>query len=208
MKRREFGKLMGVAATAPLVVPKAGIALQQPRWSITADIAESCSCDVPCSCNFGRPERVCHGSRLYQIREGQFEGADLAGINFVVSFHMANWTRIYMDDALSAVQTETLERLLPVAFAGFDAGAQVKESVPLNIQDLGDTFEFSVPESVVRIRLFPGIDGSPITISGLPNSSYYQYVQYESVVHNHDSESGSWSHSSSNGFRSVMRASG
>ena len=143
-----------------------------------------------------------------RIREGQFEDADLAGINFVVSFHMANWTRIYMDDALSTAQTETLEQLLPVAFAGFDAGAHVKESVPLNIRDLGDTFEFSVPESLVRIRLFPGIDGSPITISGLPNSTYYQYVQYESVAHNHDSESGSWSHSGSNGFRSVMRASG
>ena len=199
---------MGVAAAAPLVVPTTVATQQRPRWSITADIAESCSCDVPCSCNFGRPERVCHGSRLYQIREGQFEDADLAGINFVVSFHMANWTRIYMDVALSTAQTETLEQLLPVAFAGFDAGAHVKESVPLNIRDLGDTFEFSVPESLVRIRLFPGIDGSPITISGLPNSTYYQYVQYESVAHNHDSESGSWSHSGSNGFRSVMRASG
>ena len=199
---------MGVAAAAPLVVPTTVATQQRPRWSITADIAESCSCDVPCSCNFGRPERVCHGSRLYQIREGQFEDADLAGINFVVSFHMANWTRIYMDNALSTAQTETLEQLLPVVFAGFDAGAHVKESVPLNIRDLGDTFEFSVPESLVRIRLFPGIDGSPITISGLPNSTYYQYVQYESVAHNHDSESGSWSHSGSNGFRSVMRASG
>ena len=199
---------MGAAAAAPLVVPTTVATQQRPRWSITADIAESCSCDVPCSCNFGRPERVCHGSRLYQIREGQFEDADLAGINFVVSFHMANWTRIYMDDALSTAQTETLEQLLPVAFAGFDAGAHVKESVPLNIRDLGDTFEFSVPESLVRIRLFPGIDGSPITISGLPNSTYYQYVQYESVAHNHDSESGSWSHSGSNGVRSVMRASG
>ena len=199
---------MGAAAAAPLVVPTTVATQQRPRWSITADIAESCSCDVPCSCNFGRPEPVCHGSRLYQIREGQFEDADLAGINFVVSFHMANWTRIYMDDALSTAQTETLEQLLPVAFAGFDAGAHVKESVPLNIRDLGDTFEFSVPESLVRIRLFPGIDGSPITISGLPNSTYYQYVQYESVAHNHDSESGSWSHSGSNGFRSVMRASG
>ena len=199
---------MGVAAAAPLVVPTTVATQQRPRWSITADIAESCSCDVPCSCNFGRPERVCHGSRLYQIREGQFEDADLAGINFVVSFHMANWTRIYMDDALSTAQTETLEQLLPVAFAGFDAGAHVKESVPLNIRDLGDTFEFSVPESLVRIRLFPGIDGSPITISGLPNSTYYQYVQFESVAHNHDSESGSWSHSGSNGFPSVMRASG
>lgn len=213
MLRRDFSKMLGLAAAGPLLTPAGALArdrsLDAPRrWELRADIAECCSCDIPCSCNFGRPESVCHGTRLIRLREGQLEGADLAGINFVVTFFMGRWTRIYMDDSMSPAQLATLERLLPVAFAGFDRAARVKVRVPLTIEEGTDTFRFSVPESTVEMRLLPGLDGGPIRITGLPNPAYHDYVQYESVAHEHSGPDLQWSHSGTNGFRSVMRVSG
>lgn len=211
MERREFGKLLGAAAIAPVVHPMRAMAEERRRaWSLVADVSECCSCDIPCSCNFGRPEqdKPCHGNRLIQIREGQLDGAPLSGINFLVTFHMGQWTRIYIDDSLTSAQSEALDRLLPVAFAGFDRGARVKERVPLTIERGDRALRFSVPESTVEMRMMPGLDGQPIRISGLPNPAYREYVQYESVVHTHQGPDASWSYSGTNGFRSVMRVSG
>jgi len=211
MERREFGKLLGAAAFAPVLRPLGSVGVDERRaWSLVADVAECCSCEIPCSCNFGRPEQdaPCHGNRLIQIREGQLDGAPLAGLSFMVTFYMGQWTRIYIDDSLSQSQLATLDRLLPVAFAGFDRGARVKERVPLTVERRGDTVRFSVPESTVEMRLLPGLDGGPIRVANLPNPAYHDYVQYESVVHTHEGPDRTWSYVGTNGFTSVMRASG
>jgi hypothetical protein len=210
MKRRDFNKLLGAAAIAPVLRPLGAAADERRAWSLVADVAECCSCEIPCSCNFGRPEQdaPCHGSRLIRIREGQLDGAPLAGINFVVTFYMGQWTRIYLDDSMSATQLATAERLLPVAFAGFDRGARVKQRVPLSVERGAGTLRFSVPESTVEMRLLPGLNGEPIRITNLPSTAYQDYVQYESVVHTHDGPDETWSHVGTNGFQSVMRASG
>ena len=60
----------------------------------------------------------------------------------------------------------------------------------------------------VEMKLLPGLGGEKIVIDGLPNPNYYEYVQYESVVHTHESADASWSYSGTNGFTSVMRVSG
>jgi hypothetical protein len=121
---------------------------------------------------------------------------------------MRVWTRIYMNADMSDAQTATLERLLPLAFAGFDRQARAKERVPLRIQETPDGFRFGVPESTVEMRLLPGLDGERIVITGLPNPAYRDYVQHESVVHTHRSADANWSYSGTNGFRSVMRTNG
>jgi hypothetical protein len=53
----------------------------EPDWHITATVAESCSCAVSCSCNFGgEPNRnPCEGNRLIAIKSGHYENVDLAG---------------------------------------------------------------------------------------------------------------------------------
>lgn len=211
MKRREFNRLLGAAAVAPVVTSFGPLPNDDRRaWSFVADVSECCSCDIPCSCNFGRPEqdKPCHGTRLLELREGQLDGAPLAGINFAVTFYMGQWTRLYIDDSMTAPQVATLDLLLPVAFAGFDRGARVKERVPLTIDRGPTTLRYSTPESTVEMRLLPGLNGEPIRITSLPNPAYQDYVQYESVVHTHDGPDQRWSYSGTNGFQSVMRVSG
>ncbi|MGD2047698.1 MAG: DUF1326 domain-containing protein [Gemmatimonadota bacterium] len=215
MKRRDFSKMLGAAALVPVLRPLSSLGplgVDEPRaWSFVADVSECCSCEIPCGCNFGRPERdkPCHGTRLIQIREGQIDGASLAGINFAVTFWMGQWTRIYIDDSMSQAQFAAVDEILPAAFGGFDRGARVKERVPLTIErEPGQRLRYSVPESTVEMRLLPGLDGQPIRVAGLPNPAYQDYVQYESVVHTHEGPDAQWSYEGTNGFQSVMRVSG
>jgi hypothetical protein len=211
MHRRDFSKLLaglGGFAMVPGIQPVRALAAEPRRWSFRADVAECCSCSVPCPCNFGRPVDTCFGNRLIQIREGDFEGAPLGGISFLVTFQMGRWTRIHIDESLSAARSATLDALLPVAFAGFNNLARAKERVPLTVEASADGLRFSVPDSAVEMRLVAGLGGEPIRISGLPSPAFHDYVQYESVVHRHSSADGEWSYSATNGFRSEMRASG
>lgn len=210
MKRRAFNTGLLSALTVPVLGGMSTLATAQgSRWSLMADLAECCSCAIPCSCNFGRPTELrCDGNRLIQIREGQFEGADLAGINFLVTFLMGSWTRIHIDDSMSDAQFAAFEKMFPVAFAGFDRMARSKARVPLDIERTDTILRFSVPESSVEMKLLPGLDGNPIAINGLPNQAYYDYVQYESVVHRHESADASWRYAGTNGFTSVMRVAG
>ena len=211
MKRREFtNSLLKAIAAAPVLSSLSSVvSAQEQRWSLVADVAECCSCEIPCPCNFGRPTELrCDGNRLIQIRSGQIEGVDLSGINFVVTFLMGSWTRIHIDDSLSEEQFAAFEKILPVAFGGFDRLSRSKNRVPLNIVRTDTTLSFAVPESQVDMKLLPGIGGQPIVIDGLPNPAFYEYVQYESVTHNHKSDDANWSYSGTNGFTSVMRVSG
>lgn len=210
MKRRTFTKsLLSAAVAIPGLSAAKTFAAAGTNWALVADVAECCSCEIPCPCNFGRPTDLrCDGNRLIQIREGQFEGRDLAGINFVVTFLMGNWTRIHIDDSMSADQFATFELMFPVAFAGFDRLARSKKRVPLSITRTEATLTFNVPESHVEMKLLPGIGGEPIVVNGLPSPVFFDYVQYQSVEHRHASEDATWTYAGTNGFTSQMRVSG
>jgi len=235
MKRREFTRLLGGLAIVPAFTPERvpGSVADHPhvhpphvhplpehgpvdlfpfprdrRWSFVADVAECCSCSIPCPCNFGRPVETCHGNRLIQVRQGDHEGRDLAGVRFLVTFHMGQWTRIYADSGMNAAQLAAFDAFLPVGFPGFHNLSRVIERVPLTVESTADTYRFSVPESSVEMRLLPGLGGEPIRIEGLPSPAFFNYVQYESVTHTHNSGEARWSYSGTNGFRSEMRSSG
>ncbi|MDP2286443.1 MAG: DUF1326 domain-containing protein [Pseudohongiella sp.] len=209
MNRREFTLLLGAASVLPALKAGNAVAAETPRWSFVADVAECCSCAIPCPCNFGRPtDKGCLGNRLIQIREGQLEGENLAGIKFLVTFSMGQWTRLYMDAAMTNVQSATLDKLLPLAFTGFHALARIRESVELQISEEGDILRFSTPESSVEMKMMRGLAGAPIVINGLPSNAFFDYVQYESVNHVHNSNEAQWQYSGTNGFVSVMKSTG
>ena len=196
------------AVVLSMGAPTKNVAATAQEWSVAADVAESCSCDVSCPCNFGQPTASrCDGSRLIAIDEGHYGGVDLSGVTFIVTFEMREWSKIYVDDRLSDVQMEALEQLLPVAFGGFHRGMRSLQRVALTIERTEDMVRFSVPESTVEIQLMRGIDGQPITIDGLPSPAFVDYTQYQSVVHTHSSSDAEFSHLGTNGFTSRMEVS-
>lgn len=209
MKRRDFNNILGAVAVAPAILGHSRSAEAASTWTLVADVAECCSCEIPCPCNFGRPTKLrCDGNRLIEITSGQMDGAELAGIRFLVTFEMGKWTRIYVDDQLNDAQMETFDKLMPLAFAGFIGGARSVERVPLDVTRTNEKISISTPASMIEMKPLAGLDGAQIQITGLPSNAFHEYVQYESVVHTHEGTGRDWSYSGTNGFTSKMIASG
>ena len=209
MNRREFSKALSAAAVASAGLTTAEAVRAASSWSLQANLAECCSCEIPCPCNFGRPTSLpCEGNRLIEIYEGSVDGLDLTGARFLVTFLMGKWTRIYIDDSLDDAQSEALDMVMPLAFGGFMRGSRSVERVPMTVERTSELITFSTPASSVEMKPLVGLDGGPISISGLPSNAFHDYVQYESVRHVHKGPDGEWSHAGTNGFTSLMVASG
>ncbi len=208
MKRRQFNSILGTAG-ALLTAGLPATAKSAETWNLTANVAEACTCEIPCPCNFGRPTKeLCQGSRLIEITDGHIGNMDLAGISFLVTFTMGDWAKVYVDDQLSGEQRLAFDAIYSTAFAGFKKIARTLEYAAISIEKDERTIRFAVPDSEVEISMMLGLDKGPIRVSNLPSAAYHEYVQYESVVHKHTSDLATWSHKGTNGFTSVMRATG
>ena len=179
-----------------------------PDWHLVATVAESCSCTISCPCNFGgEPNRnPCEGNRLIAIKSGHYETTDLAGVSFLVTFNMRNWSKIYLSDKVTEQQGKAVEALLPIAFAGFHKGMLSFTKAPITMDITEKRVRFSGPESSVDMEVMSGFGGKPVQIKNLPNPAYQDYTQYRSVTHTHSSDKATWSHKGTNGFTSTMEA--
>ena len=207
IKRRDFNKMIGAVALAQTFLTQKVHA--DTAWSLEANVAECCSCEIPCPCNFGLATKMqCDGNRLIEIYKGHFGDVDLAGVRFLVTFEMGVWSRIYVDDAMSESQKEAFKLIFPLGFAWFAKQARSIETVPLKVDRQENLIKFSTPVSNVEMKTLKGMDGGLITVNGLPNNAFYDYVQYVSVIHTHQGPEHQWSHTGTNGFTSKMLASG
>jgi hypothetical protein len=191
------------AALLALVVP---VRAQTPRWNLTATVAESCSCTISCPCNFGgSPNRMpCEGNRMISIESGRYGEVDLAGVQFLVTFQMGTWSKIYVSDKVSPAQEKAVEALLPLAFAGFHKGMLSFSKVPITMEVTDARVRFSTPESSVDMEVVRGYNGQAVRIMNLPGVALQNYTQFRSVLHQHSSSTHSWKHSGTNGFVSTM----
>ncbi|MGQ0732771.1 MAG: DUF1326 domain-containing protein [Acidobacteriota bacterium] len=181
---------------------------QAPDWQLSATVAESCSCTVSCPCNFGgEPNRTpCEGNRMISIDSGRYGDVDLAGVQFLVTFNMRTWSKIYVSDQVSDRQMTAVEALLPLAFAGFHRGLLSFSKAPITMTVTDSKVTFASPESSVEMEVMRGLNGRAIQILNLPSAAMQNYTQYRSVTHQHTSASHTWKHSGTNGFVSKMEA--
>lgn len=181
---------------------------QAPAWSLTATVAESCSCTVSCPCNFGgEPTRMpCEGNRFITIERGRYADVDLAGVQVLVTFNMRNWSKIYVSDRVSEAQMKAVEALLPLAFAGFHKGMLSFTKAPITMEATASRVRFSGPESSVDMEVMKGFNGQAVKILNLPAAVFQDYTQFRSVAHTHSSAAHSWHHKGTNGFTSTWSA--
>jgi hypothetical protein len=196
---------MAIAATF-MVALSAPPHAAAPNWHITATVAESCSCTISCPCNFGgEPNRnPCEGNRLISISSGHYEGVDLKGVAFLVTFTMRSWSKIYVSDTVSDKQMAAVEALMPIAFAGFHRGMLSFAKAPITMRITDTKVTFSGPDSSVDMDVMKGFGGKPVKVMNLPNAAYQDYTQFKSVSHTHTSADHTWKHSGTNGFTSTM----
>ncbi|MDU8946365.1 DUF1326 domain-containing protein [Ovoidimarina sediminis] len=109
-------------------------------WSLSGELVETCSCNMLCPCWFGQADLMlmdqgyCATSLLLRVREGSYEGVDLAGQNAIVSLHFPGPTlfdadgtgRVYIDEGASDEQASALETILQGASGG---GMEVPSSL-------------------------------------------------------------------------------
>jgi hypothetical protein len=112
-------------------------------WNLSGELIETCSCNMLCPCWFGQADLMlmdkgwCATSLLLRIREGSFDGTDLAGQNAVVNFHFpgptlfdANGTaRVHIDESASDAQRAAIETILQGQSGG---GMEVPASLVSN----------------------------------------------------------------------------
>ena len=78
LKRREFTKLVSAVSLSGIPFMDS---FASDSWSLEANIAECCSCEIPCPCNFGRSTKLqCYGSRLIEITIGHIGPLVLSNI--------------------------------------------------------------------------------------------------------------------------------
>jgi hypothetical protein len=196
------------AVSMALIILAAPPRAAEPNWHLVATVAESCSCTVSCPCNFGgEPTRnPCEGNRLIAIRSGHYEGTDLAGVSFLVTFNMRNWSKIYLSDKVTEPQGKAVEALLPIAFAGFHRGMLSFTRAPITMDITEQRVRFSGPESSVEMEVLNGFGGKPVKVLNLPSPVFQDYTQYRSVAHKHSSDKTTFSYAGTNGFTSTMEA--
>ena len=84
---------------------------QTDRWHIKGALSEACTCNVPCTCNFGEgpsPHSFCYVVYAYEVREGQFNGVKLDGLSFG-GMETAKGNALYLDSRAEGEQRAALE---------------------------------------------------------------------------------------------------
>lgn len=199
-------RVLGALLTTSLLVLDVPARAQAPAWQLSATVAESCSCTISCPCNFGgAPNRnPCEGNRMIAIDSGRYGDVDLAGVQFLVTFTMSSWSKIYVSDTVTPAQEKAVEALLPLAFAGFHKGMLSFTKAPITMEVTDARVRFSTPESSVDMEVVRGYNGQAIKVLNLPGAALQNYTQFKSVLHQHTSATHRWQHSGTNGFVSTM----
>jgi len=158
-------------------------------WNLTGSYVETCSCELMCPCNLsldhGATYDFCRVALVFNLREGQVEGTDVAGLKVVLVADTpkvmteGNWRLgVYIDDDASDEQFDKL-----VAVFGGSMGGPMGALAPLVGEVVGveratiavtddglrhrvqvaDTIDFEVEDIVP----FGVEDGTPVRFQGM-----------------------------------------
>ena len=92
-----------------------------PKWAVKGDWFDTCKCGIPCPCYFAQPPTYgdCEGVLAWHIREGNYGGVPLAGLNVMAlgTFTGNIWAGakatmgIFIDERANERQREALQMI-------------------------------------------------------------------------------------------------
>jgi hypothetical protein len=102
-------------------------------WKLTGSYAETCSCELMCPCNLsfdhGATYDFCRATLVFDLREGEIEGTDIAGLKVVVIIDTpkvmtdGNWRLgMFIDEQASDEQADKLGGVFSGQLGGPMAG--------------------------------------------------------------------------------------
>jgi hypothetical protein len=158
-------------------------------WSLKGSYAETCSCELMCPCNLsfdhGATYDFCRVTLVFDIREGDVEGTDIAGTKVALIADTpkvmteGNWkVGVFVDESASDEQMEKLVQVFSGQLGGPMAGLAPLigellgvERARIDVQDdglrhsirIGDVIDFEI-EDIVPF----GVEtGEPIRFQGM-----------------------------------------
>jgi hypothetical protein len=157
-------------------------------WSLKGTYFETCSCEVMCPCTFsfdhGATYDYCRATLVFNLKEGEIEGTDVADLTVVVIIDTpkvmteGNWKLgMFVDDGASDEQMEKLtavfggqkggpmEAAAPLVgevLGAERASIQVSEDGLLHSIKVGDAIDFEIEDIVP----FGSETGKPAGITG------------------------------------------
>jgi hypothetical protein len=158
-------------------------------WSLKGSYAETCSCELMCPCNLsfdhGATYDFCRATLAFNIREGDVDGTDVAGVKLAVIIDTpkvmtdGNWKLgLFIDDGAPDEQGDKVAQVFsgqlggPMAAVGPLVGEMLGvERVPIAMEDdgvrhsvrIGDAIDFEI-EDIVPF----GVEtGEPVRFSGM-----------------------------------------
>jgi hypothetical protein len=201
-------RVLAVAALACVLAATSASSVAPPEdWHVTADVAESCSCNISCPCNFGSPPThdFCYGNRLYQITKGHYKDVDVSGLTFIMTFSMREWAKLYVSDSASDAQMQALKDLVPYILGSHaSSGVRFIKKVPVVVERTKGKVKFSGPDSAVDMDVMTGYQGKAVTVENLPSPTFQHYTQYKSVVTRHQEGDEEFHYSGTTGFTSKL----
>jgi hypothetical protein len=158
-------------------------------WSLKGSYTETCSCELMCPCNLsfdhGATYDYCRVVLVFNIKEGDVEGTDIAGCKVAAIADTpkvmteGNWKLgVFIDDQASDEQADKLLKVFTGQLGGPMAGLAPLvgevlgvERVPFDIQDdglrhsvkIGEVIDFEVQDIVP----FGVETGEPVRFQGM-----------------------------------------
>ncbi|GAA3730227.1 hypothetical protein HDA32_006002 [Spinactinospora alkalitolerans] len=165
------------------------------KWHLKGDWFDACKCEVPCPCSFARPPTYgdCDGVLLWHVREGDYGGTRLDGLNVAMlgSFTGNVWSgatdryaAVFIDERADEKQREALQTIFggeaggwPAQFgAMFDPEMRGMEYAPIEASIADDLAAWSVrvpgrAEAVVEALTGPtAAEGARVQVHNLPGA--------------------------------------
>jgi hypothetical protein len=104
-------------------------------WAIRGALTETCTCSVPCACNFGElpsPHSYCYPFYAYHIQKGNYGDITLDDLHFG-SADLKNGRTMFIDERASPQQREALRVILARTIervSAEEAEAKAREIAP------------------------------------------------------------------------------
>jgi hypothetical protein len=111
------------------------ISMTANLWAIRGALTETCTCSVPCTCNFGElpsPHSYCYPFYAYHIQKGNYGNITLDDLHFG-SADLKNGRTMFIDERANAQQREALRVILARTIervSAEEAEAKAKEIAP------------------------------------------------------------------------------
>src|SRR4051794_5576762 len=158
-------------------------------WSLTGNYVETCSCELMCPCNLsfdhGATYDFCRVVLVFDIREGEVEGTDVAGLKVAAIADTpkvmteGNWRLgVFVDEQANDEQADKLVKVFTGELGGPMAGLAPLvgevlgvERARIDVQDdglrhsvrVGDTIDFEIEDIVP----FGTENGRPVRFDGM-----------------------------------------